>query len=356
MFDICEWDHVLIYGARLAGQRVREYLAAQAIPVSGFLDRDSSLGRVDGLGVSTARDWAGRHDATRACVIIGLFNNYVDVAEVVVQLQALGYGRVVSLVEFVRQYPQNQPSRYWLVDPRYYEANTQRIEAMRTRLADETSRELLDRIVAFRIHGDYLALPAPSPQQYFPADMPAWPQPLRFIDCGAYTGDTIGEMRASGLVFDAVATFEPNLANFQKLVESSADLNAVHFPCGVSAANKRVGFDPALGAGGHLVESGGDPVTCVRLDDALPNFAPNLIKMDIEGEEPAALEGAERLLRRYRPNLAISVYHQADHLWSILEQLDGYGLGYQFYLRCHARCTFDTVLYAIPTEHAKDTA
>ena len=147
MFDICEWDHVLIYGARLAGQRVREYLAAQAIPVSGFLDRDSSLGRVDGLGVSTARDWAGRHDATRACVIIGLFNYYVDVAEVVVQLQALGYGRVVSLVEFVRQYPQNQPSRYWLVDPRYYEANTQRIEAMRTRLADETSRELLDRIV-----------------------------------------------------------------------------------------------------------------------------------------------------------------------------------------------------------------
>ena len=351
MLDGQRFKHVLVYGARLAGQRVQAYLAGEGVEVDAFLDRDASLQEVDGIHVATAPDWAATHDPASACVIIGLFNNYVDVGEVVTQLQQLGYGRVVSLVEFVRHYPKGQPFRYWLVEPSYYEAHADRIACMRERLADETSRELLDRIVDFRITGDYLRLPAPTPRQYFPEDLPAWPQPLRFIDCGAYTGDTVEEMRAAGLTFEAVATFEPNLENYAVLVKSLSDLNAVNFPCGVSDGNRRVGFDGALGAGGHLVESGGVTVTCVRMDDALPGFAPNLIKMDIEGEEPAALEGARAMLMEHRPNLAISIYHRAEHLWSILEQIEGYGLGYRFYLRCHARSTFDTVLYAITPEH-----
>ncbi|SDB40100.1 methyltransferase, FkbM family [Pseudomonas sp. NFACC23-1] len=347
MLDEQNFKHVLVYGARLAGQRVQAYLADRDVRISAFLDRDASLDQVDGIPVASAQDWAASHDPASACVIIGLFNNYVDVGEVVAQLQQLGYGRVVSLVEFVRHFPEGQPFRYWLVDPRYYEANADRIAHLRENLADETSRELLDRIVDFRITGDYLRLPAPSPRQYFPEDLPTWPQPLRFIDCGAYTGDTVEEMRASGLFFEAVATFEPNLENYAVLVKSQGNLNAVNFPCGVSDGNRQVGFDGALGAGGHLVESGGETVTCVRLDDALPGFAPTLIKMDIEGEEPAALEGALQLLRQYRPNLAVSIYHRAEHLWSIFEQIDGYGLGYRFFLRCHAHSSFDTVLYAV---------
>lgn len=347
MLDVQRFSHVLVYGARLAGQRVQDYLAGEGIEVSAFLDRDASLKSVDGISVATASDWAASHDPASACVIIGLFNNYVDVGEVVTQLQQLGYARVVSLVEFVRHYPKGQPFRYWLVEPSYYQAHAERIARMRGQLADEASRELLDRIVDFRITGDYLQLPAPTPRQYFPEDLPAWPQPLRFIDCGAYTGDTVEEMRTAGLTFEAVATFEPNLENYAVLVKSLSDLNAVNFPCGVSDGNRRVGFDGALGAGGHLVESGEEMVTCVRMDDALPGFAPNLIKMDIEGEEPAALEGARAMLLEHRPSLAISIYHRAEHLWSILEQIEGYELGYRFYLRCHARSTFDTVLYAI---------
>jgi FkbM family methyltransferase len=344
-----EFDHVLVYGARLAGQRVCADLIARGHNPSGFLDRDTSLGQVDGLPVSTAQQWATEHDPALACVVIGLFNNYVDVGEAVSDLRKLGYGRVISLVEYVRHYPEGQPFRYWLVDPRYYEKpeHARRIALLRAKLADDISRNLLDRIVDFRISGDYLRLPAPSLRQYFPEDIPSWPQPLRFIDCGAYTGDTVQEMRAAGLTFEAVATFEPNLTNYQQVVEALSDLNAVNFPCGVSDGNRLVGFDGALGAGGHLVEAGGEPVTCVRLDDALPGFAPNLIKMDIEGEEPAALAGAEKMLRQYCPNLAISIYHRADHLWSIFEQLDSYGLEYRYYLRCHAHSSFDTVLYAV---------
>jgi len=341
------FERILIYGARLAGQRVHDYLERIGRPVHAFLDRDASLSAVGNVPVLTCESWIAANDPATACVIIGLFNNNVDVGEVIDHLERLGYRHIVSLVEFVGDYPAEQPFRYWLVEPAFYKRHMARIANFRAHLADENSRELLDRIVEFRTTGNYRCLPKPSSQQYFPVDLPAWPQPLRFIDCGAYIGDTVQDMRAAGLEFESIATFEPNLDNYRVLVKSMKGESASNFPCGVSDSNRQSGFDPALGAGGHLVTEGGDPVFCVRLDDALPGFAPNLIKMDIEGEEPAALRGAELMLRAHQPNLAISIYHQAEHLWSIFEQLQGYELGYRFYLRCHAFSSFDTVLYAI---------
>lgn len=347
MIDLQQYDHLLVYGARLAGREIRADLVTRGLSPSGFLDKDTTLGSVDGLPVATARQWAQENNPSCACVVIGLFNNHVDMGEVVGQLQEAGYGRIVSLIEYVRAYPDGQPFRFWLVDPRFYESHAAPIAAMRERLADETSRELLDRIVEFRTTGNYLTLPEPSAQQYYPEDLPQWPQPLRLIDCGAYIGDTISEFRSAGFEFEAVAAFEPNLKNFEQLVHQLASIDSYGFPCGVSDANKQIGFDGSLGPGGHVDTLADEQIICVRLDDVLPGFAPTLIKMDIEGEEPAALKGAEKIIFQYRPNLAISVYHKPEHLWSILEQLESYGLGYRYYLRCHARITFDTVLYAI---------
>lgn len=339
---------LLIYGAGLAGRRVRHALAARGHAVHGFLDRTAALHEADGLPVSSAENWAQENSAARACVIVGLFNPHADTGEVFKQLHALGYGKIVNMVELMRDYLEGETFHYWLVDPRFYARHTDRIAAMRAGLADTPSRALLDCLVEFRIHGDSRLLPPPSANQYFPDDLPRWPEALRFIDCGSYTGDSVLALQDAGYHFEALATFEPNLAQYAPLTDNLKHIaGAAHFPCGVSDSNRLAGFDPTLGAGGHLVDAEGEPVVCLRLDDALPGFAPNLIKMDIEGEEPAALRGAQNLIHRFRPNLAISVYHRAEHLWEIYEQIQALSLGYRFHLRCHARNTFDTILYAV---------
>lgn len=43
----------------------------------------------------------------------------------------------------------------------------------------------------------------------------------------------------------------------------------------------------------------------------------DFIKMDIEGAEPKAVRGARETIRRFRPRLALSVYHQPDHPTSV---------------------------------------
>jgi hypothetical protein len=70
--------------------------------------------------------------------------------------------------------------------------------------------------------------------------------------------------------------------------------------------------------------------------------------MDIEGAELAALQGAEESIRKYRPKLAISLYHAPEDFDSIPRYLTGLHLDYAFYLGHHTIYQNETVLYCVP--------
>lgn len=73
----------------------------------------------------------------------------------------------------------------------------------------------------------------------------------------------------------------------------------------------------------------------------------DFIKMDIEGAELSALKGAENSIRKYRPKLAISLYHSIDDFKTIPRYLDSLELGYRFFLDHHTIYENETVLFAI---------
>jgi len=74
----------------------------------------------------------------------------------------------------------------------------------------------------------------------------------------------------------------------------------------------------------------------------------NYIKMDIEGAELRALQGAEGTIRTFRPKLAISAYHKEDDLVVIPNFLDKLGVGYEFFLDHFTIYQEETVLFAYP--------
>ena len=124
------------------------------------------------------------------------------------------------------------------------------------------------------------------------------------VDGGAFTGDTLDALLAAGLHFEALAAFEPDLANFARLRDSVVRhglRDAVLFPCGLGDTTARLRFATGHEAASGLSADGADFIQVVALDDVLPAFEPNFIKLDIEGAEPAALRGMRQTLRAPGP-------------------------------------------------------
>jgi FkbM family methyltransferase len=174
------------------------------------------------------------------------------------------------------------------------------------------------------------------------------------VDCGAFDGDTLLNFQKWNIPLEAVSAFEPDGNNFQKLVQTVHANRSYYshislWPCGVSHTTCQLTFDTGQGEASSVSLGGNSIIQCVSLDDAIPDFMPTLIKMDIEGAEPDALRGARNLIKNSRPGLAISIYHRPEHLWQIPLILEDLAKGqYRYFLRAHAFNDFDIVLYAIP--------
>ena len=74
------------------------------------------------------------------------------------------------------------------------------------------------------------------------------------------------------------------------------------------------------------------------------------IAMDIEGSEIQALRGAEEIIKKYRPSLAVRLYHRPSDFVEIPAFIDSIAdLSYRFIMRydCKYRGAADLTLYAI---------
>lgn len=73
----------------------------------------------------------------------------------------------------------------------------------------------------------------------------------------------------------------------------------------------------------------------------------DFIKMDIEGAETEALKGSVETIQKFKPKLAISIYHSEDDFVSIPQWINNLNLGYRFYLDHYTIYKEETVLYCI---------
>ena len=95
----------------------------------------------------------------------------------------------------------------------------------------------------------------------------------------------------------------------------------------------------------QAAEQGMVPVPVVSLDQAVGLARPNYIKMDVEGAELKALQGARELIASQAPSLAICLYHKPEDLWEIPLYLHQLQPNYKMYLRTHDHLGLSTVLY-----------
>jgi FkbM family methyltransferase len=226
--------------------------------------------------------------------------------------------------------------------------------------SDEESRRHFVSQLLWLLKGDVSNLPPPMDcEPYFPPGLFGPLDSETFVDCGAFTGDTLrGVVERLHWPFRAYHALEPDPASFQALrhfVDGLApglrDRIVLH-PVAASDRCRKVRFSGGGTMDASFDQNGAEEVQCVRMDDELAGLAVTMIKIDTEGAEREALCGAEQIIRQRRPILAVSAYHRQGDLWQLPLLIRSFGDDYRFYLHPHGYDSFDLVLYAIPRERA----
>lgn len=187
-------------------------------------------------------------------------------------------------------------------------------------------------------------------QQYFDLPFLQKNEHEIFVDGGCYDGEnscTFAEW--AGNVQKTIFAFEPDENNFRKCKSVLEKMDHVSYqliPKGLWSSETVLDFCASSNEGSRFVAGGGTCIPVTSLD-AVINGKVTFIKMDIEGAEYEALKGAEKLIRKYKPKLAVSIYHKPEDIWELPGLVLSFCPEYTFYLRHYSLSSEETVLYAV---------
>lgn len=171
-----------------------------------------------------------------------------------------------------------------------------------------------------------------------------------YVDCGAYTGDSVLKFIQTCPQYCQIYAFEAMPEATKLCLENISSFpNTKIYELAVSDSNKVLYFDSQTLSGDSKENERG---TTKVLADSLDNLIKeplSFIKMDIEGGEKAAIEGAQSLILEYHPKMAICIYHLSDDFWKIPELILSINPEYDFFIRQHDPEVYsETILYCVP--------
>lgn len=240
----------------------------------------------------------------------------------------------------------------WHINDEKIDMYADTINAMYNIFDDDTSRESFAGYLKSRYFGSWTHIqPYICEKMYFP-DFIELSGDESFIDCGAFDGDTLKLFSKKISTWDNYFAFEPSIKPYDTLCNYIAanKLENVHtYKIGVWNKKTTLSFVEGNDIS-RIVEGeydGGIKIKVDALDNICENVPVTYIKMDLEGSELDALEGAKNTILKNKPKLAISIYHKCSHLVDIYKFLSGLNLEYKFNFRIHTKVGSDAVLYAV---------
>jgi len=345
---------VLLFGAGYLGTHVRGDLKDLPFEVAAFVDNDPSLwGRMISELEVLSPDAAMARFGERALWLITVYTN----ATVIDQCRSLGVPWV-TCAELSWVLPEPKAPSLDFGTPDVFSESAAQVEAAASLWADAASEAEYRSQVRWRFLLDYAALRAPRPtvETYFPVDVFRASPDEVFVDCGAFTGDTIEAfIGARGGRFESIVAIEPDAVNCRELRARIDDWGRSGIgpirvePVAAGSRRGRLRFE-TTGTAGSSVGSGVDTVEVVPLDEILAGDEATYIKFDVEGAEHDALLGASATIRAWMPVLAVCLYHKPADLWDLPLLIRSLGPEYRMYLRRYSDERWESVCYAVPPD------
>jgi FkbM family methyltransferase len=345
-------EDVILFGSGYLGRHVQRDLGALPFNVLAFVDNNRALwgSEIDGLEVLGPDDAAARFGQD----VLWLITIYTN-SRVIEQCRALGVPWI-TCAELSWALPEPHPQNFVFGAPERLAGFAREIETAASIWADADSEAEYRSQVRWRFLLDYRALRTPRPMAeiYFPGDLIRPLPDEAFVDCGAFTGDTIEAfIAARGRRFSQIMAVEPDPLNCRVLQDrvddwSRSGVGPIRIePLAVGSHRGRLQFE-TTGTAGSSVGSGLDTVEVAPLDELCADFRPTYFKFDVEGAEHDALVGASATIRANSPVLAVCLYHRPEDLWDIPLLVRSLVPEYRLHVRRYSDERWETVLYAVP--------
>ncbi|HYA28191.1 MAG TPA: FkbM family methyltransferase [Acidobacteriota bacterium] len=338
---------VAIVGAAGEGQRLAALCARHKIALRGIAD-DNPVRQgqaVEGRKVTAVDELDGLDRGTP--VIVASHRALLPVR----RLRNLGFTNVAPFLLLQELDPVRFPPHMFhdgLLEDLV--RNLERYRQLSKIVADDHSRAVLAAVIDYRLNADPEVLdPIVEWDLYGPSKLLKYGTNEVYVDGGAYDGDSVRLfIKRVENRFDKVIAFEPDPATFDRLKANFANEPRVHtVKAGLHRAKATLNFDSAGTRGSVLTKTGSTAVPVVGLDEVLYGERVTYVKLNIEGAEIDALEGAAASIRRWAPKLAVAAYHIPDHLWRVPAKIRSLRKGYQIYFRQHDGGIIETVTYAL---------
>lgn len=196
---------------------------------------------------------------------------------------------------------------------------------------------------------EYFNIAMIDSDMYFDEEIILFSKDEVFLDCGCYDFSTSNELLERNKSVKKIFAFEPDRENYKKCEKAikNKSCQVELFCAGLWDKKTQLYFNAFGGMGSKIVEEGSSKIDVLTIDEVVKEEKVTFIKMDIEGAELEALIGGQRVIKEYRPTLAISVYHKMNDMITIPRYIKSIVPEYKFYLRHYTNAEVDTVLYAI---------
>lgn len=351
---------IVLYGAGGLGRLAAELLCSAGISPDYFIDLHSQAETQLGIPViPPAHLPATRSETTvLVCVVTSPFQPIRD------YLNGLDFTDVRPFYDYAEFLIEKlHITNGWLA-PKLADEDQQAIVHVYKNLANNASRAAYLQSLYWRIRREeisYEISPVTMEDKWFPPEiLQALNQRETFVDGGAYTGEvTDAFLKRVQNQFKHIFAYEPDAENLAALEryrrglpeQIKARLTIRPFALGTHTG--RIQFMAGRNMASFASPKGQSATQLVSLDEQ--DISASFVKLHIEGAELGALNGAIHSLKRHRPLLAITIYHNADGLWRIPLLLLEHLPDYHFFIRAHAWCGISNILYAIPFERQAST-